>query len=49
MVDAAVALQELGHDVTIFTSRHDVKRCFDETRDGELISLRHSRLMLTRE
>ena len=47
MVDAAVALQELGHDVTIFTSRHDVKRCFDETRDGELITFRRLWPMLT--
>ena len=34
VVDAAVSLQNRGHDVTIFTSRHDPKRCFEETRDG---------------
>lgn len=34
VVDAAIALQELGHDVTLFTSRHDPSRCFEETRDG---------------
>lgn len=35
VVDAAVALQNLGHDVVMFTSRHDPSRCFEETRDGE--------------
>lgn len=35
VVDAAVALKERGHEVVIFTSRHDPKRCFEETRDGE--------------
>ena len=34
VVDAAVSLQRRGHDVTIFTSRHDPKRCFEETQDG---------------
>jgi len=34
VVDAAVSLQRLGHDVVMFTSRHDPKRCFEETRDG---------------
>jgi alpha-1,3/alpha-1,6-mannosyltransferase len=36
VVDAAVALKNRGHDVVIFTSRHDPKRCFEETRDGAL-------------
>ncbi|ORX34503.1 putative glycolipid mannosyltransferase [Kockovaella imperatae] len=36
VVDAAVSLQKRGHNVTIFTSRHDPKRCFEETRDGTL-------------
>ncbi|WVQ97962.1 hypothetical protein IAU59_005082 [Kwoniella sp. CBS 9459] len=36
VVDAAVALQRLGHEVVMFTSRHDPKRCFEETRDGTL-------------
>lgn len=36
VVDAAVSLQRRGHDVVMFTSRHDPKRCFEETRDGEL-------------
>jgi alpha-1,3/alpha-1,6-mannosyltransferase len=34
VVDAAVALQRRGHDITIFTSRHDPTRCFEETRNG---------------
>lgn len=36
VVDAALALKRSGHDVTIFTSHHDRKHCFDETRDGTL-------------
>jgi len=36
VVDAALALQKLGHDVTIFTARHERTHCFEETRDGSL-------------
>ncbi|CDZ97216.1 glycosyltransferase family 4 protein [Phaffia rhodozyma] len=36
VVDAATSLQDRGHSVEIFTSRHDPTRCFDETRDGTL-------------
>ncbi|KAI4147236.1 MAG: hypothetical protein LQ340_005644, partial [Diploschistes diacapsis] len=36
VVDAAVALQKLGHTVTIYTSHRDVGHCFDEARDGTL-------------
>uniref|UniRef100_A0A7S0LPA1 Alpha-1,3/1,6-mannosyltransferase ALG2 n=1 Tax=Coccolithus braarudii TaxID=221442 RepID=A0A7S0LPA1_9EUKA len=36
VVDAAVAAQTLGHDVTVFTAHHDSKRCLPETRDGTL-------------
>jgi len=36
VVDAARSLQAAGHQVTIFTSHHDVKRCFEATRDGSL-------------
>jgi len=36
VVDAAVGLKKLGHDVDIYTSFHDPSRCFDETRDGTL-------------
>jgi alpha-1,3/alpha-1,6-mannosyltransferase len=37
VVDAAVALKNRGHEVVLFTSRHDKARCFEETKDGELI------------
>lgn len=36
VVDAAVSLQQLGHEVTIFTSYHDPRHCFEPTRDGTL-------------
>ena len=36
VVDAAVGLQSLGHQVTIFTSHHDPNHCFEETKDGTL-------------
>lgn len=36
VVDAAVALKNRGHEVVLFTSRHDKARCFEETKDGEL-------------
>lgn len=36
VVDAAVALQQRGHRVTVFTTHHDPARCFEETRDGTL-------------
>ena len=34
VVDAALGLQKLGHEVVIYTSHHDPNHCFDETRDG---------------
>lgn len=34
VIDAAVGLQNLGHQVTIFTSHCDPSHCFDEARDG---------------
>lgn len=37
VVDAALGLQNLGHSVDIYTSHHDPKHCFDETRDGKPI------------
>ncbi|OBZ75549.1 Alpha-1,3/1,6-mannosyltransferase ALG2, partial [Grifola frondosa] len=40
IVDAALGLQRLGHFVEIYTSHHDPKHCFDETRDGTL-RIRH--------
>lgn len=36
VVDAAMALQKLGHTVDMYTSYHDPKHCFEETRDGTL-------------
>ncbi|KAF9115076.1 Alpha-1,3-mannosyltransferase-like protein [Mortierella sp. AM989] len=36
VVDAAVGLQSCGHNVVMYTSHHDPKHCFEETRDGTL-------------
>lgn len=36
VVDAAVALQQVGHEVQLFTARHEQGHCFEETRDGTL-------------
>ncbi|KAF8477582.1 hypothetical protein BDZ91DRAFT_709517 [Kalaharituber pfeilii] len=36
VVDAAVGLQSLGHQVTIFTSHCDPRHCFEEAKDGTL-------------
>ena len=36
VVDAALGLQQLGHEVDIYTSHHDPNHCFEETRDGAL-------------
>eukprot|EP00164_Ancoracysta_twista_P012409 GFYU01019463.1.p1 GENE.GFYU01019463.1~~GFYU01019463.1.p1 ORF type:complete len:341 (+),score=33.70 GFYU01019463.1:49-1071(+) len=36
VVDYAMALQDCGHDVTIYTSHHDPSHCFSETKDGSL-------------
>ncbi|CDS03721.1 hypothetical protein LRAMOSA01122 [Lichtheimia ramosa] len=36
VVDAAVAMQSKGHQVAMYTSHHDPKHCFEETRDGTL-------------
>lgn len=41
MVDAAVALQKLGHEVEVFTSFHQDGaggRSFEETRDGRWLA-----------
>lgn len=34
VIDAAVGLKTLGHEVVIFTSHCDPRHCFDEARDG---------------
>eukprot|EP01132_Coremiostelium_polycephalum_P005505 gene5505-6859_t len=36
VVDSALALKSKGHKITIYTSRHDKKRSFKETHNGEL-------------
>ncbi|KAF8247738.1 UDP-Glycosyltransferase/glycogen phosphorylase [Wilcoxina mikolae CBS 423.85] len=36
VVDAAVGLQDRGHNVTIYTSHCDPRHCFDEARNGTL-------------
>ncbi|KDN38153.1 glycosyltransferase family 4 protein [Tilletiaria anomala UBC 951] len=36
VVDAALGLQRLGHEVTIYTSYHDQNHCFEPTKDGML-------------
>jgi alpha-1,3/alpha-1,6-mannosyltransferase len=38
VIDAAVGLKNRGHKVTIFTSHCDPRHCFDEARDGKLLS-----------
>ncbi|EJD54153.1 UDP-Glycosyltransferase/glycogen phosphorylase [Auricularia subglabra TFB-10046 SS5] len=45
VVDVAVGLQKLGHSVDIYTSYHDPKHSFEETRDGTLkVHIRRSLL-----
>ena len=36
VVDAAIALKNKGHDVSIITAHHDPNHCFEETRNGDL-------------
>ncbi|KAJ6184657.1 hypothetical protein N7519_005958 [Penicillium mononematosum] len=36
IIDVALALQNRGHSVTIYTSHRDKAHCFDEARDGTL-------------
>jgi len=36
VVDAAVALQQKGHEVFLFTARHEPHHCYEQTRDGTL-------------
>lgn len=36
VVDAAMGLQELGNDITIYTSHCDLTHCFDEISSGKL-------------
>lgn len=46
IIDAAVGLQELGHQVTIFTSHCDPNHCFDEARDGMSHCAHHAEVTL---
>lgn len=32
IVDAAVELKARGHEITIYTSHHDLNHCFPETK-----------------
>jgi alpha-1,3/alpha-1,6-mannosyltransferase len=36
IIDVALALQNRGHQVTIYTSHRDTSHCFEEARDGTL-------------
>lgn len=36
VIDAAVGLKNLGHEIVIYTSYRDENHCFDEARDGTL-------------
>jgi len=36
VVDAALAMKERGHNVSIITNHHSPTHCFEETRDGTL-------------
>jgi alpha-1,3/alpha-1,6-mannosyltransferase len=36
VVDAALGLQNLGHNVEFFTSHHSIEHCFEETKNGTL-------------
>lgn len=47
VVDAALGLQELGHEVDILTSHHDPSHCFEPTRDGTLNVL-HAKTIVPR-
>ena len=37
VIDAAVALQNNGHQVTMYTAHHNPGHCFIETKDGTLV------------
>ncbi|ELR22987.1 mannosyltransferase [Acanthamoeba castellanii str. Neff] len=41
VVDAALGLQQAGHQVVMFTSHHDTNHCLDETRNGTLKVIVH--------
>ena len=40
VINMAICLKRMGHDVRILTSHHDVNHCFEETeKNGELETL----------
>ncbi|KAF8514732.1 alpha-1,3-mannosyltransferase ALG2 [Hysterangium stoloniferum] len=43
IVDAALGLQRLGHEVHIFTSHHNPDHCFPETKKGGILTVRYIR------
>lgn len=47
VVDAAVALQDRGHKVVVFTSHCDKTHCFEEARDGEFVLKLAMRIILS--
>jgi alpha-1,3/alpha-1,6-mannosyltransferase len=38
IIDSAIALQQRGHTVHIYTPYHDKSRCFEETINGNCLS-----------
>lgn len=40
VVNAAVAAKRAGHEVVVYTSHHDVNRCFEETKEEGMHVLR---------
>ena len=36
IVDLSLCILNLGHKLKIFTSHHDPKHCFEETKSGKL-------------
>lgn len=47
VVDAAVGLQDKGHDITIFTSHCDKTHCFEEVSSGQLKVVVHGDFLPT--
>lgn len=45
IVDAAVELDKLGHEITIYTSHHDPNHCFPETKSNIVLINRTDELV----
>lgn len=41
IVNAALALKQSGHEVTLYTTHHDGTHCFEETLDKGMFLLYH--------